>query len=101
MFERIIADAGYESAENYLYLKETEQQCFIKPQNYEISKKKTYKANPFSVENMEYNEKRKKRSTLVLFGRRLIAFLFRNIFLKKDSWQFFAKSKPFDKLIKK
>ena len=58
MFERIIADAGYESAENYLYLKETEQQCFIKPQNYEISKKKTYKANPFSVENMAYNEKR-------------------------------------------
>lgn len=58
IFERIIADAGYESAENYLYLKETGQECFIKPQNYEISKKKTYKTNPFSVENMAYNEKK-------------------------------------------
>lgn len=58
LFERIIADAGYESGENYLYLKETGQTCFIKPQNYEISKKKTYKANPYSFENMPYNEKR-------------------------------------------
>ena len=39
-FENIIADAGYESSENYLYLEENEQNCFIKPQNYEISKKR-------------------------------------------------------------
>ncbi len=39
-FENIIADAGYESSENYLYLEENGQNCFIKPQNYEISKKK-------------------------------------------------------------
>ena len=57
-FERIIADAGYESSENYLYLKENEQECFIKPTNYEISKKRTYKANSYAVENMAYNEKR-------------------------------------------
>lgn len=37
-FERIIADAGYESSENYLYLQENGQECYIKPQNYEISK---------------------------------------------------------------
>ena len=30
--------------------------CFIKPTNYEISKKRTYKTNPYSVENMAYNE---------------------------------------------
>lgn len=58
LFESIIADAGYESSENYLYLEENEQKCFIKPTNYEISKKRTYKANPYSVENMAYNEKR-------------------------------------------
>ena len=56
LFERIIADAGYESSENYLYLEENRQECFIKPMNYEISKKKTYKTNPYAVENMEYNE---------------------------------------------
>ena len=56
LFERIIADAGYESSENYLYLKENGQECFIKPTNYEISKKKTYKTNPYAVENMAYNE---------------------------------------------
>ena len=57
-FENIIADAGYESSENYLYLEENEQNCFIKPQNYEISKKRSYKANPYTAENMEYNAKR-------------------------------------------
>ena len=57
-FENIIADAGYESSENYLYLNENGQNCFIKPQNYEISKKRSYKANPYTVENMEYNAKK-------------------------------------------
>ena len=57
-FENIIADAGYESSENYLYLEENGQNCFIKPQNYEISKKRSYKANPYTVENMEYNAKK-------------------------------------------
>ena len=57
-FERIIADAGYESSENYLYLEENGQECFIKPTNYEISKKKTYKTDPYAVENMAYNEAR-------------------------------------------
>ena len=55
LFERVIADAGYESSENYLYLEENGQECFIKPTNYEISKKKTYKPNPYAVENMAYN----------------------------------------------
>ena len=57
-FENIIADAGYESSENYLYLEENGQNCFIKPQNYEISKKRSYKANLYTVENMPYDAKR-------------------------------------------
>ena len=56
-FERIIADAGYESRENYLYLEENGQESFIKPTNYEISKMRKYKANPYTVENMKYDEK--------------------------------------------
>ena len=58
VFENIVADAGYESSENYLYLEENGQNCFIKPQNYEISKKRSYKANPYTVENMPYDAKR-------------------------------------------
>lgn len=58
IFERVIADAGYESSENYLYLEENGMECFIKPQNYEISKKRTYKTNLYSVENMAYDAKR-------------------------------------------
>ena len=58
IFEQIIADAGYESSENYLYLDENGQKCFIKPSNYEISKRKTYKTNPYSIENMEYDRNR-------------------------------------------
>ena len=58
LFERIIADAGYESMENYLYLEENGQECFIKPANYEISKKRSYKTDPYSAENMRYDERR-------------------------------------------
>lgn len=57
IFERIIADAGYESRENYLYLEENGQESYIKPTNYEISKTRKYKANPYTVENMRYDEK--------------------------------------------
>ena len=55
-YENIIADAGYESEENYLYLKEAEQICYIKPTNYEKSKKKKYRNNPYLRENMKYDE---------------------------------------------
>ena len=57
-FERIIADSGYESSENYLYLEENGQECFIKPQNYEISKTRKYKTDPYSAENMMYDPKK-------------------------------------------
>ena len=51
----IIADAGYESEENYVYLKNNEQTAYIKPQNYETSKKRAYKKDKFRVEHLEYN----------------------------------------------
>ena len=58
IFEQIVADSGYESSENYLYLEENGQKCFVKPQNYEISKTRKYKLNPYLAENMPYNPQR-------------------------------------------
>lgn len=53
-YKKIIADAGYESEENYLFLEENNQLSFIKPANYEISKTRKYKNDISRVENMEY-----------------------------------------------
>lgn len=53
-YKKIIADAGYESEENYLFLEENDQLSFIKPANYEISKTRKYKNDISRVENMEY-----------------------------------------------
>lgn len=55
-YKEIIADAGYESEENYVYLEEEEQIAYIKPTNYEISKKRSYKTDISRRENMEYNK---------------------------------------------
>lgn len=43
--EKIIADSGYESEENYVYLEKNKQLAFIKPSNYEISKTRKYKTD--------------------------------------------------------
>lgn len=53
--DKIIADAGYESEENYVYLKENGQQPFIKPKYYEKSKTKKFKENSYRVENLFYD----------------------------------------------
>ena len=55
-YERIIADAGYESEENYVYLKRNNQKVFIKPTNYEQAKTKKFKAQIGKRENMRYDE---------------------------------------------
>lgn len=54
-YEKIIADAGYESEENYLFLEENNQLSFIKPSNYEISKTRKFQKDISRVENMEYH----------------------------------------------
>lgn len=51
----IVADAGYESEENYLFIESNRQLAFIKPNNYEISKKRRYKNDIGRMENMIYN----------------------------------------------
>ena len=52
----VVADAGYESLDNYLYLEDNGQTSFIKPINYETQKKKKFKAQIGRRENMQYNE---------------------------------------------
>ena len=42
-YSEVVADAGYESEENYLFIEENGQTAYIKPQNYEISKTRKYK----------------------------------------------------------
>ena len=56
-YQEIVADAGYESEENYLFLEENGQLSYIKPQNYEISQTRKYRQDIGRVENMEYDEK--------------------------------------------
>ena len=53
-FEKVVADSGYESLENYRYLDENGQDAFIKPMNYETSKTKKFKGQIGRAENMAY-----------------------------------------------
>jgi transposase len=53
--KNLIADAGYESEENYLYLEGKRISYFIKPAVYEQQKKRSFKNNISKRENMTYN----------------------------------------------
>ena len=57
-YSEVVADAGYESEENYLFIEENGQTAYIKPQNYEISKTRKYKKDISRRENMEYHADR-------------------------------------------
>lgn len=54
-FKSVVADAGYESEENYAYLESTGQTAYIKPQNYEKSKERKYAKDISKWENMVYD----------------------------------------------
>lgn len=54
-YRHVIADAGYESEENYVFLQEQEQKTFIKPQTYEAMKKRGFSKNIGKRENMIYD----------------------------------------------
>jgi transposase len=54
-YKNIIADAGYESEENYLFIEENGQLAYIKPQNYELSKTRKFKNDISRRENMDYD----------------------------------------------
>ncbi len=54
-FRNVIADAGYESEENYMYLQRNEYTSYIKPQNHELRKTKKEKSKIGKPENMVYD----------------------------------------------
>lgn len=54
----VVADAGYESEENYLGVAAREQIAYIKPQNYDRSKTRKYRTNAYLRENMPYDAQR-------------------------------------------
>lgn len=56
VYKNIIADSGYESEENYLYLEEQNQKYYIKPLTYEKWKKRSFKNDISKCENMVYDE---------------------------------------------
>lgn len=58
IIKNIIADAGYESEENYRYLQEHGQTAYIKPQNYEIGKTRKYQKDKFKIEHLIYDEEK-------------------------------------------
>ena len=54
--KNIVCDAGYESEENYMYLRSHDLTSYIKPINYEQQKKRNYRTKYGKAENMEYHE---------------------------------------------
>ena len=55
---KIVADSGYESEENYHFIKENNQIAFIKPTNYEISKTRKFQNDISRIENMNYDKEK-------------------------------------------
>ena len=56
-FKNVVADAGYESEENYVYLQRNEYTSYIKPQNHDRRKTRSEKAKIGKAENMAYDPK--------------------------------------------
>ena len=54
-YKNIVADAGYESEENYVFIESNGQTGYIKPQNYELSKTRKFKNDISKRENMDYD----------------------------------------------
>ncbi len=54
----VVADAGYDCEENYLYCEQEGIKTYIKPQYYERNKKKSSTKNPKNKVSMVYDEKR-------------------------------------------
>ena len=55
-YRKVIADAGYESEENYAFLESNHQLSYIKPANYELSKTRKYQKDISRIETMNYDE---------------------------------------------
>jgi len=88
--DRIVADSGYESEENYLYLKQKQIEAFIKPSNYEVKKKRKYKNDISRKENMKYREN---KDYYVCYNNKKLEF--EKIVYKKNRYGFKSESKVY------
>jgi transposase len=70
-YKNIVADAGYESEENYVFIENNDQTGYIKPQNYELSKTRKFKKDISKRENMDYDSETD--SYTCKNGKRLLA----------------------------
>lgn len=57
-YRKPVADAGFESEENYTWCEKNGQMAFIKPANHEQAKTKKYKSDIGKRENMPYDAER-------------------------------------------
>ena len=54
--DKIVADAGYESEENYVYLAKNNLSSYIKPSNYEQLKTRKYKKEDKFRKSLRYDK---------------------------------------------
>ena len=66
----VVADAGYESLDNLLFLESSGQICFVKPANYDAQKTKKFRSQIGRIENMRYDPQ--EDVFLCAQGRRLL-----------------------------
>ena len=56
--DRVVADAGYGSEENYKYLEENDVEAYIKHSTFHKEGSKKWKDNPQYVDNLHYNKEK-------------------------------------------
>jgi transposase len=57
MPQRVIAEAGYGSEENFAFMTQNQIDAYVKYNHYKKEQTKDYKNNPFLIDNLYYNEK--------------------------------------------
>ena len=75
-YREIVADAGYESEEAYVFMEQNGQISYLKPQNYEISKTRRYRQDISRRENMAYDSE--KDEYICSNGKRLRPLYYRH-----------------------
>jgi len=94
-YTKPVADAGFESEENYTWCEEHGQTAFVKPANYDTRKTRKYKNDIGRRENMPYDAHND--SYLCYMGHPIRAALYPNPFSgsAKRCWRAFKARKVF------
>ena len=90
-FKNIVADAGYESEENYEYLFNNNYTSYIKPQNYESQKTGKFKQDISKVENMKFD---KENDTYTCANNQKLTFKY--ILKKKNKTGYISEKRVYE-----